>query len=214
MATKGPGIRGMVCVAALLTTLTGCDQLSASLGISAEKKESSPRQSEVVIGEPVEGIAGPNSVEAPNIALDAPSGPPVAGAGVQVTVRVGLPADGPDYQMHLVEVQTALRTGSPGRLVGVPTKVSANGYPIYPATCTFYPDHAECELAGGEVSDEGYLQAHTTVIRNVDVLHGDMICGIVCIDDQGNVLGHVSKAMQAWRDKHCTWVDYGTARCG
>ena len=84
---------------------------------------------------------------------------------------------------------------------------------VYPATCTFHPEHAECELANGEMVDEAYLQAHTTVIRNVDVLHGRMTCGVVCVDDQGSVLGHVSTAMQAWRERNCLWVEYGMANC-
>lgn len=139
--------------------------------------------------------------------------PPEAADESVVVASTDLPPDGPEYQAHLLEVQAASRTGNPGRLVGLPTQVSANGYPVYPATCTFHSGHAECALANGEAVDEAYLQAHTTVIRNLHVLHGGMTCGIVCVDDHGNVLGHVSQAMQAWRERNCHWEQYGKTRC-
>lgn len=213
MQTLGASVVRGACIVALLS-LASCDQLGASMGMPVEEKQiaSSP-DGATIIGEPVTPAVPAVVDEVADIAEAAPTTASSEGIGPQVEVSEGFPTDGPEYQAHLLEVQAALRTGSPGRLVGVPTKVSANGYPIYPARCLFYPDHAECELADGEVVDEGYLQAHTTVIRNVDVLHGSMTCGVICIDEQGNVLGHVSRAMQAWRDKHCRWVEYGTASC-
>ena len=33
------------------------------------------------------------------------------------------------------------------------------------------------------------------------------------IDEEGNVLGHVSQTMQAWRERNCQWVEYGMADC-
>ena len=74
-------------------------------------------------------------------------------------------------------------------------------------------DKGDGEPFYGFTYDEAYLKAHTTVIRNVDVLRGGMTCGIVCIDEEGNVLGHVSQTMQAWRERNCQWVEYGMADC-
>lgn len=212
MQALGASVVRGACIAVLLS-LAGCDQLGTSLGVPVEEKQiASSADEATIIGEPVTPAVTALVDEVADIA-EAALTTASEGTGPQVEVPEGFPSDGPEYQAHLLEVQAALRTGSPGRLVGIPTKVSANGYPIYPARCLFYPDHAECELADGEVVDEGYLQAHTTVIRNVDVLHGGMTCGVICIDEQGNVLGHVSRAMQAWRDENCRWVEYGTANC-
>ncbi|MBD9470377.1 hypothetical protein [Pseudoxanthomonas sp. PXM01] len=207
---------GVICVTAvLLALLTGCDQLGASLGMPVERKqESAPASQTTIISEPVS--ANDVSVapeEGPGGIAEWSGAPPEAADEPVVVASTDLPPDGPEYQADLLEVQAAARTGNQGRLVGVPTQVSANGYPVYPANCSFYPDHAECALASGEVVDEAYLQAHTTVIRNLHVLHGGMTCGIVCVDDDGNVLGHVSQAMQAWREANCRWEQYGMARC-
>lgn len=213
MRTRGIRLLQRLCITSALLVLAGCEQLSASLGVPIEEQRESPSTEQtVIIGEPV-APAISAVTEAANPAQAAPSMVVSAGVGPQVKVPAGFPPDGPEYQAHLLEVKAATQSGSPGRLVGVPTKVSANGYPIYPASCLFYPEHAECELADGEVVDEAYLKAHTTVIRNVDVLHGGMTCGIVCIDQQGNVLGHVSQTMQAWRERNCQWVEYGMANC-
>jgi hypothetical protein len=214
MRTRGIRLLQRLSITSALLVLAGCEQLSASLGVPIDEQQDSPSTKQaVIIGEPVVPAVSAVAEEAANPGQAAPNVAVSAALGPQVEVSAAFPPDGPEYQAHLMEVKAATQSGSPGRLVGVPTKVSANGYPIYPASCIFYPEHAECELADGEVVDEGYLQAHTTVIRNVDVLHGGMTCGIVCIDEQGNVLGHVSRAMQAWRDQHCRWVDYGTASC-
>ena len=214
MRTRGMRLLQWLCITSALLVLAGCEQLSASLGVPIEEQRESPSTEQtVIIGEPVAPAISAVTKEAANPAPAAPSVVVSAGVGPQVEVPAGFPPDGPEYQAHLLEVKAATQSGSPGRLVGVPTKVSANGYPIYPARCLFYPDHAECELADGEVVDEAYLKAHTTVIRNVDVLHGGMTCGIVCIDEEGNVLGHVSQTMQAWRERNCQWVEYGMADC-
>lgn len=214
MRTRGIRLLQRLSITSALLVLTGCEQLSASLGVPIDEQQDSPSTKQaVIIGEPVVPAVSAVAEEAANPEQAAPNVAVLAAVGPQVEVPAGFPPDGPEYQAHLLEVKAATQSGSPGRLVGIPTKVSANGYPIYPARCLFYPDHAECELADGEVVDEGYLQAHTTVIRNVDVLHGGMTCGVICIDEQGNVLGHVSRAMQAWRDEHCRWVEYGTANC-
>ena len=214
MRTRGMRLLQWLCITSALLVLAGCEQLSASLGVPIEEQRESPSTEQtVIIGEPVAPAISAVTKEAANPAPAAPSVVVSAGVGPQVEVPAGFPPDGPEYQAHLLEVKAATQSGSPGRLVGVPTKVSANGYPIYPASCLFYPEHAECELADGEVVDEAYLKAHTTVIRNVDVLHGGMTCGIVCIDQQGNVLGHVSQTMQAWRERNCQWVEYGMADC-
>lgn len=210
------GLSRTLCVTSvLLALLTGCDQLGASLGMSVERKqESSPASQTTIMGEPVS--ANDVSVapdEGPDGVAERSDAPSEAADERVVVASTDLPPDGPEYQAHLLEVQTVSRTGNPGRLVGVPTQISANGYPVYPATCTFYPDHAECALANGEAVDEAYLQAHTTVIRNLHVLHGGLTCNIVCVDDHGNVLGHVSQAMQAWREANCRWEQYGIARC-
>lgn len=214
MRTRGMRLLQWLCITSALLVLAGCEQLSASLGVPIEEQRESPSTEQtVIIGEPVAPAISAVTKEAANPAPAAPSVVVSAGVGPQVEVPAGFPPDGPEYQAHLLEVKAATQSGSPGRLVGVPTKVSANGYPIYPASCLFYPEHAECELADGEVVDEAYLKAHTTVIRNVDVLHGGMTCGIVCIDEEGNVLGHVSQTMQAWRERNCQWVEYGMADC-
>ena len=214
MRTRGMRLLQWLCITSALLVLAGCEQLSASLGVPIEEQRESPSTEQtVIIGEPVAPAISAVTKEAANPAPAAPSVVVSAGVGPQVEVPAGFPPDGPEYQAHLLEVKAASQSGSPGRLVGVPTKVSANGYPIYPASCLFYPEHAECELADGEVVDEAYLKAHTTVIRNVDVLHGGMTCGIVCIDEEGNVLGHVSQTMQAWRERNCQWVEYGMANC-
>lgn len=214
MRTRGIRLLQRLCITSALLVLAGCEQLSASLGVPIEEQRESPStEKTVIIGEPVAPAISAVTKEAANPAQAAPSVVVSAGVGPEVEVPAGFPPDGPEYQAHLLEVKAATQSGSPGRLVGVPTKVSANGYPIYPASCLFYPEHAECELADGEVVDEAYLKAHTTVIRNVDVLHGGMTCGIVCIDQQGNVLGHVSQTMQAWRERNCQWVEYGMANC-
>ncbi len=214
MRTRGMRLLQWLCITSALLVLAGCEQLSASLGVPIEEQRESPSTEQtVIIGEPVAPAISAVTKEAANPAPAAPSVVVSAGVGPQVEVPAGFPPDGPEYQAHLLEVKAATQSGSPGRLVGVPTKVSANGYPIYPASCLFYPEHAECELADGEVVDEAYLKAHTTVIRNVDVLRGGMTCGIVCIDEEGNVLGHVSQTMQAWRERNCQWVEYGMADC-
>lgn len=214
MRMGGIGLLQRLCITSALLVLAGCEQLSASLGVPIEEQRESPSTEQtVIIGEPVAPAISAVTKETANPAQAAPSVVVSAGVGPQVEVPAGFPPDGPEYQAHLLEVKAATQSGSPGRLVGVPTKVSANGYPIYPASCLFYREHAECELADGEVVDEAYLKAHTTVIRNVDVLHGGMTCGIVCIDQQGNVLGHVSQTMQAWRERNCQWVEYGMANC-
>ena len=214
MRTRGMRLLQWLCITSALLVLAGCEQLSASLGVPIEEQRESPSTEQtVIIGEPVAPAISAVTKEVANFAPAAPSVVVSAGVGPQVEVPAGFPPDGPEYQAHLLEVKAATQSGSPGRLVGVPTKVSANGYPIYPASCLFYPEHAECELADGEVVDEAYLKAHTTVIRNVDVLRGGMTCGIVCIDEEGNVLGHVSQTMQAWRERNCQWVEYGMADC-
>ena len=214
MRTRGIRFLQRLCITSVLLVLTGCEQLSASLGAPIEEQRESPSTEQaVIIGEPVVPAVSAVTEEAANPGQAAPNVVVSAALGPQVEVPAAFPPDGPEYQAHLLEVKAASQSGSPGRLVGVPTKVSANGYPIYPATCTFHPEHAECELANGEMVDEAYLQAHTTVIRNVDVLHGRMTCGVVCVDDQGSVLGHVSTAMQAWRERNCLWVEYGMAYC-
>ena len=128
----------------------------------------------------------------------------------QITNQQAVPADGTEYQVDLVEMKQALTTKDPGRFVSLPTSFKL-GYPVFAATCIFNPGEAECTLADGEVVDEAYLAAHTTVIRNIDVL--GLTCGQICVDEEGNVLGHVSKEMMAWRDRNCTWVDYGTPKC-
>ena len=214
MRTRGIRFLQRLCITSVLLVLTGCEQLSASLGAPIEEQRESPSTEQaVIIGEPVVPAVSAVTEEAANPGQAAPNVVVSAGVGPQVEVPAGFPPDGPEYQAHLLEVKAATQSGSPGRLVGVPTKVSANGYPIYPASCLFYPEHAECELADGEVVDEAYLKAYTTVIRNVDVLRGGMTCGVVCVDDQGSVLGHVSTAMQAWRERNCLWVEYGMANC-
>ena len=214
MRTRGMRLLQWLCITSALLVLAGCEQLSASLGVPIEDQRESPSTEQtVIIGEPVAPAISAVTKEAANPAPAAPSVVVSAGVGPQVEVPAGFPPDGPEYQAHLLEVKAATQSGSPGRLVGIPTKVSANGYPIYPASCLFYAEHAECELTDGEVVDEAYLKAHTTVIRNVDVLHGGMTCGIVCIDEEGNVLGHVSQTMQAWRERNCQWVEYGMADC-
>lgn len=214
MRTRGIRLLQRLSITSALLVLAGCEQLGASLGVPIDEQRDSPSTEQaVIIGEPVVPSVSAVTEEVANPAQVAPSVAASAGLGPQVEVPAGFPPDGPEYQAHLLEVKAATQSGSPGRLVGVPTKVSANGYPIYPASCLFYPEHAECELADGEVVDEAYLKAHTTVIRNVDVLHGGMTCGIVCIDQQGNVLGHVSQTMQAWRERNCQWLGYGMANC-
>ncbi|WJJ55212.1 hypothetical protein [Xanthomonas phage RTH11] len=153
--------------------------------------------------------------ENPNMAFVAPAAKQVAMATTpaglaQATNQQAVPADGTEYQVDLVEMKQALTTKDPGRFVSLPTSFKL-GYPVFAATCIFNPGEAECTLADGEVVDEAYLAAHTTVIRNIDVL--GLTCGQICVDEEGNVLGHVSKEMMAWRDRNCTWVDYGTPKC-
>ena len=129
--------------------------------------------------------------------------------------RAPMPADGQEYQDDLAEMTRAIQTGQPGRYVGLPTGFTTTGYPVFPATCTFYDDHSECETANGEVVDEAYLANKTVVVRNTDVLNtAAHTCGTqICVDNDGNVIGHVSKQMIAWRKANCTWDPYGTAKC-
>lgn len=154
--------------------------------------------------------------ESPNMAfVPPPSEYQVASATVpaglsNATNQQAVPADSTEYQVDLVEMTQAINTRDPGRFVSLPSTFK-NGYPVFAATCIFNPGEAECTLADGEVVDEAYLAAHTTVIRNIDVL--GLTCGTICVDEDGNVLGHVSKEMIAWRDRNCTWVDYGTPSC-
>jgi hypothetical protein len=124
-----------------------------------------------------------------------------------------IPLDGPEYNRHLLEVRNAVMTNNPGRLVGMPAGFSETGYPIYPATCIFWPKMAECSLSNGEVADEDYLIAHTTIIRNVDVLNPKMTCGKICVDEENRVLGYVSKEMYSWKNRNCEWLEYGNAKC-
>lgn len=123
-----------------------------------------------------------------------------------------VPPDNLMYQANIDEVKKALTTGKPGRLIGLPTGF-AHGYPIYPATCMFGPENAVCTDEAGQVVTEDYLVAHTSVIRNSDVLALGLRCGKVCVDEQDNVLGYVSPDMVAWRDQNCTWANYGTPKC-
>ena len=131
---------------------------------------------------------------------------PVAAKGTPV------PPDNLMYQANIDEVKKALTTGNPGRLIGLPTGF-AHGYPIYPATCTFTSVAAVCQDSNGDLIDEDYLVAHTSVIRNSDVLALGLTCGKVCVDENDNVLGYVSPDMVAWRDQNCTWDGYGTPKC-
>lgn len=137
-----------------------------------------------------------------------PEGGQYAGAPAQ---RDPIPADGNAYTQHLLEVQAAVQTQNPGRLLGIPSG-TYYGYPVYPATCTFYPDRSECETSDGQKIAEPDLRLKVTVVRNVDVLN--LNCGIdICIDGEGRVLGHVSEEMMDWRDRNCEWLVYGTSAC-
>ena len=133
------GVRSFLCVicvtAVLLALLTGCDQLGASLGMPAERKqESAPASQTTIIGEPVSvNDVSVAQEEGPEGASDLAEAPQEAVDESVVVASTNLPPDGPEYQAHLLEVQAASRTGDPGRLVGVPTQVSANGYLVYPA---------------------------------------------------------------------------------
>ena len=123
------------------------------------------------------------------------------------------PADSPRYLQEMREVSQALVQQDAGRLVGLPTG-SFHGYPVYPATCNFYPDHSECELSDGEVVDESYLKGHVTLVKNADTFR--LTCGTdICVDEQGAVIGRVSEDMKAWRDRNCQWVpeNYGKMSC-
>ncbi|QVD49109.1 hypothetical protein LUCX_39 [Xanthomonas phage vB_XciM_LucasX] len=193
--------------------LVGCSDSAATSGLLSRPKDSTPP----VAGEAYVDLQG-NPVQAGTPLLPEDTSP-VDKVAVQPTTETTRPATSfPDDTTEGIVDQTELKqafiTKDPGRFVGLPTGLSENGYPVYPATCSFYPDHAECELLSGEVVDEAYLEQHTTVIRNIDVLHGDMTCGtMICVDKDGNVLGHVSKAMQGWRSNNCTWRQYGDAIC-
>lgn len=130
----------------------------------------------------------------------------------KATNQEAIPADGTEYQVDLVEMKQAFANKDPGRFVNLPTKF-VHGYPVFAATCDFYPEHAECALADGETVDEAYLSMHTTVIRNTDVLALGLTCGVVCVDDDANVVGHVSKEMLGWIERNCTWENYGYPKC-
>lgn len=135
-------------------------------------------------------------------------------ASIEKPKVVPLPADGVEYKMDLAAMTHAIQTNNPGEYVGLPTGFTATGYPVFPATCTFYDDHSECEV-NGEAVDEAYLANKVVVMRNIDVLNTDAhTCGTeICVDNDGNVIGHVSKQMIAWRKANCTWAPYGTAKC-
>lgn len=127
----------------------------------------------------------------------------------------GVPADGAEYTTDLQTMTSAIHNNSPGRYLGLPNGFTATGYPIFPATCTFFDDHSECQTSSGEAVDEAYLANKVVVMRNIDVLNTTAhICGTqICVDENGNVIGHVSKQMVAWRKANCTWAPYGTAKC-
>lgn len=122
------------------------------------------------------------------------------------------PADGDEYLMNMQEVKLAVDTGEPGRLLAVPQGF-AMGYPIYPASCIFANNDVHCTLDSGKVVTEQYVADHTTVIRNSDVMELNITCGIVCVDANNVVLGHVSKEMLAWREDNCSVLEYGSYRC-
>lgn len=126
-----------------------------------------------------------------------------------------LPADGADYTADLGTMTTAIQTGNPGRYFGLPQAFTATGYPIFPAQCTFINGKSTCVTAQGKLVTEDYLAGKTTVVRNIDVLdQASHTCGAqICVDNNANVIGHVSKQMIAWRKTNCTWTPDGTSVC-
>ena len=123
-----------------------------------------------------------------------------------------LPADSVQY---LIDRQAALKDYEQVAPAGFVEPVARfeDGYPVFRATCIFGPTESECTLGHGEVVDEAYLSAHLPLVRNADVLRTDWACGEICVDEDGHVVGKVSPEMRAWREQHCTWVQYGLPNC-
>lgn len=202
-------------LAGALLLLTGCEAAIGEGGAIALLHE----QSTEVVDAPVAGpsyitLDGTPVPEGTNlqVAEAKRTSPPKAVPPLSRPTPTAIPPDGPEYHQQLQEFKRAMLSKSPGRLLGLPTTFSS-GYPVYPATCVFYAEHVECETHTGEIVDEDYLVTHTTVIRNVDVIEGGLTCGRICVDNDGRVLGYVSKEMVAWRDRNCTWIEYGNAKC-
>lgn len=94
--------------------------------------------------------------------------------------------------------------------------VQVDGYPVFDTvTCDFdaLPNASLCEVNGNEAVDEYWVSLHTTVVDNRDFFRKDWICGRVCFDGAGNLVGSVSENMVAWVTAQCDWSVYTAPDC-
>ena len=129
-----------------------------------------------------------------------------------------LPADGQLYQANLLEVQQAWNTRVPGRFIGLPSGVSDSGYPMWPARCVFTTEGARCSLIDGANNQqitELVLARRVSIMRNVDVAMNPYVtCGFtLCTNQEGLVIGYISKEMQSWMSRNCNWDEESIATC-
>ncbi len=124
-----------------------------------------------------------------------------------------LPEDGPQFYEDAKAVRLSHQYQDAGWFFEPVPRLNALGYPEFTAECVFTAHSAECALGNGEVVDEAYLAAHAPLVRNSDVLREEWACGTICVDETGRVMGRVSSEMMAWREQHCTWVQYGLPNC-
>lgn len=124
-----------------------------------------------------------------------------------------IPDDSPQFYEDAKAVRLSYQYQDAGWFFEPVPHLNALGYPEFTAECLFSAHASECALRDGEVVDEAYLSAHTPLVRNSDVLREEWACGTICVDETGRVMGRVSAEMIAWRDRHCTWVQYGLPNC-
>jgi hypothetical protein len=204
-----------------LLTLSACNSqsdINPNQGVVDIARGTTPVSTPVVAGEEYVNLDG-TPVEAGQVLEK--SGP-VTRNGKHVfattpdilALAATVPQDTVEYQNDLEEMRRVVQTHEPGRLIGSPVGFTETGYPLYPVTCVFKEDHAECVTDWGQKIDEDDLERKLTLMRNLDVAFlANMSCGLVCVDEMGRVLGRVSVQMQAWRGEHCTFSGYGSAKC-
>lgn len=138
------------------------------------------------------------------------------GTPIPASLPIGnFPLDGQVYQANLLEVQQAWNSRNPGRFVGLPSGVSDSGYPVWPAVCNFTEDGAQCRLLHGGRANELDIARGVSVMRNQDVAMNPYVtCGFtLCVNQEGYVLGYISKEMQLWMKRNCNWDEVAIATC-
>ncbi|SOD54776.1 hypothetical protein [Pseudoxanthomonas wuyuanensis] len=201
---EGANVNRSICIALMLMVLGGCDRLSSATGLAGPSGES--------VG--TAGEKGPD-VAATRETTDLQDSSEPLGGAYSDAKPPSPPPDGVQYERDVLEVKRAWDSRNRGRLIGLPSGISDSGYPLWPATCEFYSDSADCRMTNGARMNEMDVVNGVTVIRNIDVIKNpELICGDrLCVNHDGTVLGHVSTEMQEWRNRYCSWTGNGTPEC-